>query len=76
MSNPRSPGLGMTFLVGGVLLIALMAASVLIPVDCPDCRGGTLIRESIGIIPCDTCRENHRVSVGRAWWYRIVRVAR
>jgi hypothetical protein len=64
MNNSRPSGLGMTFLVGGVLLLGAASTFLcLMPmVDCPECeanRAGIVTRptEQTGhmIGPCPTC---------------------
>jgi hypothetical protein len=78
MPDSRPSGLGMTFLVGGMLLITAMALVItFIPLaTCPLCSGaGVLIpwgsegdsEGRVVITPCKYCSETGRISYFTKW---------
>ena len=66
MAYSRPAGLGLTFLVGGLLLVLLTVLFLwLVPcVTCPKCRG-TVEIEGLAIWPCGLCGVEGKVSVFR-----------
>ena len=68
MPVPRSSALGTTFLVGGLLLLALVLVAVFAPFwGCPECD--VSIAKSVGIpnSDCETCRGKDKMSLYKRW---------
>jgi hypothetical protein len=71
--RPRGTG-SSRVAVGITLLIALVGLAFL-PVSCPYCKGGRVIFQSLGRIPCRLCDDRYSVPAFRAAGFLIERVA-
>ena len=78
-SDPRSLGLGVTLLVAGIFLVAVVLVLALVPMSaCPECEGGavavvTKIELPDGrdeIAGCTTCNDKTKVSLLKKWFSR------
>ena len=77
MGDSRPSGLGMTFLVGGVILLlaVVVLVSALAPLfECPECEGGrvgvvTRISGPMGssVTGCTDCEGKGRVTLLKKW---------
>ncbi|HLY09611.1 MAG TPA: hypothetical protein VKW04_09935 [Planctomycetota bacterium] len=83
-SDSRPPGLVMTVLVGGILLLlgALLFVQLAPALECPDCQGGargifTLDGPGDHVSPgCPTCNGRTRVTLLQKWKYKKAEEAR
>lgn len=74
--DDRPSGLALGVAAGVLLLIVLLGVGSAVRLTCPFCKGGEVVRVSIGRIPCDLCKEQHRVPATKAAAFRVVQFFR